>query len=266
MIRRLILWRHGRTEWNASARFQGHADPGLDDVGLDQAHAAAAVLVREQPDTIYSSDLRRAVSTARRLAELTGLPVTETPELRETNLGAWEGLTRDEVAVQFPDELAAWQAGDEIRRGQGETASEVADRAEAFLASVDGSAGETVVFVAHGGTNKALAARLMGLDAGLWMRLSPLANCHWSELRRDSRALGKWRLHSHNVGPLTAVPTRTETAAEGTPNVDSDEAPTNPPLARPAVYTGAEVAGAYRYGQLRGAIPPEASAAEPTAG
>ncbi len=214
-IERLILWRHGLTDWNSAGRFQGQQDVPLAPKGIRQAAEAAPYLAAERPSAIYSSDLSRAMQTAAALAELTGMEVNADRRLRETSLGRWEGLDRAEVAARYPEELAAWQRGDEVHRGDGESAPEVADRATALLAEIVPGYDGTVVLVAHGGTHKALLARLLGLPEEHWMQLSPLANCRWSELRRGSR--GSWRLHGHNVGPLAAL------EEESTPNVDSDE-------------------------------------------
>src|SRR5690606_6464496 len=73
--RKVVLWRHGRTGWNAQHRFQGHSDVPLDPVGVAQARAAAAVLARLGPSKIVSSDLQRARHTAQALADLVQLPV-----------------------------------------------------------------------------------------------------------------------------------------------------------------------------------------------
>jgi len=228
-IERLILWRHGLTAWNSAGRFQGQQDVPLAPKGLRQAAEAAPYLAAEQPTAIYSSDLSRAMQTAAALADLTGQPIHPDPRLRETSLGSWEGLDRAQVAARFPDELAAWQRGDEVHRGGGESAPQVADRAAALLAEIVHVHDGTVVLVAHGGTHKALTARVLGLPEEHWMQLSPLANCRWSELRRGHG--DTWRLHGHNVGPLAAL------EEESTPNVDSDETlsterPAPSPLAR----------------------------------
>ncbi len=194
-MRRLLLWRHGRTAWNAERRFQGHADVPLDVQGQGQAAAAATLLAVERPDVIVSSDLLRATQTAAALSERTGLPVRLDARLRETGLGGWEGLTAPEIEAAYPDEWRSWQAGETVRRGGGELREEVASRALAALADIDG---EVVVLVTHGGTAKVLAASLLGLPLGRWRVLAPLSNCHWSELRSGPDG---WRLDRHNVGP-----------------------------------------------------------------
>src|SRR5262245_22002704 len=88
---RLVLWRHGQTQWNVEGRFQGQSDIPLDQVGEQQAERAARLLAALQPTAIYSSDLTRATMTAAPLARLTGLTVISDKDLRERYGGLWEG-------------------------------------------------------------------------------------------------------------------------------------------------------------------------------
>ena len=97
---RLLLVRHGETDWNADGRLQGQTDRPLSDFGRTQAHRLACDLAEEKLDAIYSSDLARALETAEIVAERVGLPVLLDPDLREKDWGTWEGLTaveRDRV-------------------------------------------------------------------------------------------------------------------------------------------------------------------------
>ena len=93
---RVLLWRHGQTDWNIINRFQGHSDIPLNDVGRYQVQHAAEILAGMNPTTIISSDLGRAHETAKALAKLTGLSVSTDENLRETNGGLWEGKTGSE--------------------------------------------------------------------------------------------------------------------------------------------------------------------------
>jgi broad specificity phosphatase PhoE len=199
--RRVLLWRHGRTRWNVEHRFQGQADPPLDDVGKQQATAGARLLAGFAPTAIASSDLCRAVQTARPLAELLGLSVTLDARLRERSLGTWEGLTRDEVVRRHPEEYAHWLAGREAHQDGGESRAELAERVTAALAATEGG---TVVLVTHSATAMALTGRLLGLPVTGWRAVGPLANGRWSEFTRDEHG---WRLRAHNVGPLGAPAT-----------------------------------------------------------
>ena len=131
--RRVVLLRHGRTAWNAERRFQGQADPPLDEVGRAQAYEVAALIAALRPGLLVSSDAIRAMQTAEVVAEASALPVVKEPRLRERNLGHWEGLTREDVAERYPDEYADWMAGMDVSRRGGETREEVAARAERRL-------------------------------------------------------------------------------------------------------------------------------------
>ena len=99
---RLIVWRHGNTDWNAGNRVQGQTDIPLNELGREQAAAAAAMLAALKPDAIVASDLQRAARTAAALAALTGLPVRTDARLRERYFGQWQGLTMTEVADPVP--------------------------------------------------------------------------------------------------------------------------------------------------------------------
>ena len=87
---RIVVWRHGQTDWNKINRFQGHSDIPLNEVGKVQVTRAAQVLAGMNPTQIISSDLGRAIETAQALADLTGLNFSQHETLRETNGGLWE--------------------------------------------------------------------------------------------------------------------------------------------------------------------------------
>jgi len=201
----LLLLRHGRTEWNASRRFQGQEDVPLDPVGMAQAVAVAPLLAAREPVLLATSDLQRATATAGPTAARTGLPLAVDPRWREIALGAWQGLTGAQAAVRFPAEHAAWARGEDVRRGGGETYAEVGVRAaaaaQALVAAVEARGGGLVVVVTHGGTIRATLGSLLGLDPARWSLLGPVANVHCSVLRgAGSRGC---RLVAHNA-PLLA--------------------------------------------------------------
>jgi probable phosphoglycerate mutase len=190
----LVVWRHGRTAWNESGRFQGHLDPPLDPVGHDQARAAAVALNALAPSAVVSSDLSRAAATAAYL----GTYETD-PRLREIDVGEWGGLTRPEIEARFPDTYAAWLRGEDVRHEGGETVADVAARVrDAVLArlAASGAAGPLVV-VTHGGAARALVVALLGLPVSARAAFEVLDNAHWAALRRRGDG---WRLHAYNVG------------------------------------------------------------------
>jgi broad specificity phosphatase PhoE len=192
---RLVLWRHGQTQWNVEGRFQGQTDIPLDTLGEQQAERAARLLAALQPTVIYSSDLIRAMATAAPLARLTGLTVISEKDLRERYGGLWEGLTDVEIRAQYPVEHSQWLPP------SGEASTAVADRAAAAMDRIAETLapGSLAVVVSHGAALRLGAARLLGLPEELWGAVGPLANCSWSLLaRRRSR----WRLLEHNAGTL----------------------------------------------------------------
>jgi len=168
----LILARHGETDWNRDGRFQGHADPPLNQRGREQARALAEQLDQEPLDAIYSSDLRRAYETAEIIGEQKGLEVLVDPELRERDVGPWTGLTLSEVEERFPDQIRLWREGTisagESRESLGARVVEAARRIA--RAHPDGH----VLVITHGG-----AARMLRHAAGQDDHLSApgLANC-----------------------------------------------------------------------------------------
>ncbi|MEJ5945166.1 histidine phosphatase family protein [Pseudokineococcus basanitobsidens] len=195
----VVLWRHGRTAWNVEGRWQGHTDIPLDDEGLAQVEAAAAVLAARRPVRVVSSDLARARGTAGALALAADLPVTLDPRLREVHGGAWQGLRREEIAAGWPQEHAAWLAGEEVPAGDGgETRAQAGTRVAAAVreqsAGLDD--GQVLVCVGHGGSLGAGLVRLLGLpDGGV---LTGLRNARWTTLVRSGG--GTWRLLEHNAG------------------------------------------------------------------
>lgn len=195
-VRRLLLWRHGRTEWNAAGRFQGQLDPPLDEVGRRQARVAAPHLAAPLPEgtVVVSSDLVRAAETAVALTDVLGVPLRLDPRLREVGMGSWEGLTRQEVAERHPDQYADWLAGRPISGRGGEDSADVPVRALAAVAELPEA--PAAVVVTHGGTSARVIEALLGLGPEHRRVFGPLANCAWSELAEQS---GRWRLLRHNT-------------------------------------------------------------------
>lgn len=205
-----MLWRHGRTTWNAERRFQGQTDVDLDSTGTEQAWRAARLLATLAPTAIVSSDLRRAAVTAGELAAITGLPVAHDARLRETYAGEWQGLTSAEIDTAFREQSLAWGEGDiDIRPGGGETRLEVAARMvgaiEEAVAGIE--SGGTLVVVTHGGAARVAIGRLLGLPPSCWVALGGLANCCWSVLVEGSTG---WRLVEHNAGSVPQPPLNVE--------------------------------------------------------
>jgi glucosyl-3-phosphoglycerate phosphatase len=198
-VTRLIIWRHGQTEWNSTDRIQGQTDVSLDDVGRAQAAAAAVDLASIHPDVIVSSDLRRAADTANKLAVETGLPVHLDPRLREQHYGQWEGMTGAEVAAAYPEENARWRRGEPVHGFEIEDRDDLAKRAAAAARDAVARAdGGTIVLATHGVAAKYMLAEMLGWPREIISKIVGLSNCHWTELRHDP--IRGWALRAHNVG------------------------------------------------------------------
>ncbi|HLM21668.1 MAG TPA: histidine phosphatase family protein [Propionibacteriaceae bacterium] len=198
---RIIIWRHGRTEWNVVARFQGQADVPLDEVGYTQAARAADVLAAYRPTGLYSSDLSRSYQTAAMLAERTGLEITTDKRLREIHVGSWEGLVGKEIRAANPDLARRLWAGEDVRRSPtGESPSEVAERMAEALTEIADAAEDhsTVVVVTHGLAGRVGACRFVGLPFEHWRLFGGLSNCAWVSIDRH-RSGAYWRIEGYNV-------------------------------------------------------------------
>lgn len=198
-VERIVLWRHGETDYNAAGRMQGHLDSALTEVGWNQARFAVAALARFEPDLVIASDLRRATDTATVLTNAIGVPLRLDKRLRETHLGEWQGLTGSEVDVQAPGERERWRLDATWAPPGGEARVDVADRAGEVVADLarDDAEYGTVLLAAHGGLILALTAYLVDLPVALWPSLGGIGNCHWVELTRRA---GRWRLLAYNAG------------------------------------------------------------------
>ncbi|NIJ13268.1 broad specificity phosphatase PhoE [Saccharomonospora amisosensis] len=198
-LRRLVLWRHGETDFNSVGRMQGHLDSALTEVGWNQARFAVPALARFEPDLVIASDLRRATDTATVLTEAIGVPLRIDKRLRETHLGEWQGLTGADVDERAPGERDRWRADATWAPPGGESRVDVAARAyEVVDDLISGDdAYHTVLLAAHGGLIIALTARLLGLPIQLWPSLGGISNCHWVDLVRREQF---WRLHAYNAG------------------------------------------------------------------
>ena len=155
----IVLVRHGETDWNRDNRFQGRADPPLNDTGREQARVLAAELGTESFAAAYTSPLLRAAETAAILAGALRIDVVPDGSLMEVDVGSWSGLTRTEVEGRFPEGFARWL---EYGHGwdDGETYDELGDRVVSGLVDIAARhPGEVALAVTHGGPiRSALAA------------------------------------------------------------------------------------------------------------
>lgn len=148
----ITLVRHGQTDWNLARRFQGQTDIPLNQTGIEQANELASVLVGEQFDAIYASDLSRASQTATIIAETLGVTFTKDARLREICKGVFEGMVYDEVKEKYPDELQRDHDDPVNSRTPGaETVAEVAERMRAVADEIAARhPGGRILLVSHG--------------------------------------------------------------------------------------------------------------------
>jgi broad specificity phosphatase PhoE len=162
------LLRHGEVTDAETRRFIGHLDVPLSGHGERQCAAQAAVLRRLELAAVFSSDLARARRSAEIIAAPHGLTPVERAALREMSMGRWDGLTADEIRQREPDAFAEWMARvGEFPFPEGESVPDLLARAWPAFASICAEfAGRAVAIVAHGGTNRALLCRALGLPLG----------------------------------------------------------------------------------------------------
>jgi alpha-ribazole phosphatase len=152
---KLFLIRHGQTDWNIARRFQGQSDVSLNEVGRKQAMALADRLSAQHIDALYSSDLQRALETAKIIRKS---ECYSDARLREINFGDWEGLTYNEIKEKYPNALA--ERENDIYKNappNGETLEQLCERVRSMLDELYAKhKDQTVLVVAHGGVLQTL--------------------------------------------------------------------------------------------------------------
>jgi len=193
---RLILVRHGETEWNRTGRYQGFARTSLNEHGRWQAEQVARRLANWEIDAIYTSDLPRAYQTAEPIARRLRMPFNTTVALRELDVGEWEGLTVPEIQVEHAENWDACLV-DPIRTRLtgGESFAELAERVEvAFHQWQVQHAGQVVLAVTHGGPIQVLVCTILGLPLRFRRRLR-IGNTSITTLAHHN---GQWSLDTLN--------------------------------------------------------------------
>ena len=195
---RVVLIRHGESEWNAVGRWQGHGGIGLSSRGRAQAAAIAAFLSKYERDVrlIASSDLPRVTQTAEPAARAFGLDLHLDRRLREIDVGWWSGLTTPEIAERDPAAFAAYLAGDDVPRGGAETESQLRERVTAAVEELrDRCASGTLLVFCHGGPVRAMVGHVLGLTVRAQRGLAGPQNCSRTVLTHRA---GMLRLRCYN--------------------------------------------------------------------
>ena len=133
---KILLVRHGETDWNVAQRIQGSTDTPLNENGMAQARKLAEELAkRETPIVgVYTSKLKRAAKTAESVAKKLGKECIVLPGLEEINFGLWEGITWEQVEEQFPKEYQTWRQNRRYEHPpKGESYQELVERVVAAL-------------------------------------------------------------------------------------------------------------------------------------
>ncbi len=192
---RIILVRHGQTEWNRVERFRGRADVPLNETGLAQAEAAGRrIAVEWQPAAVYASPLSRAVQTAEAIARPLKLPVELAPGLVDIDYGQWQGLSPDEARRQWPQIVESWYNVPHVACiPGGETLEELHTRAMGAVRELAiRHEGQTIVLVSHTVINRVILLGVVG--AGLE---------HFWRLRQENGALNVFEVEGDRCTLVT---------------------------------------------------------------
>ena len=191
---RIILIRHGETQWNIEGRYQGQEDTHLSERGLRQGHMVAQGLKDTPIDAAISSPLERSYMTCAFCAELHGLDVLKDDRLLEINHGDWEGRLADDIEAQYPTEFHQWHTEPHLVTMPGPGGESLEDVRRRVRAAFDEYAavydGKTVLVAAHDAVNKAIICDVLGLDMS-----------HFWQIKQDNTCInvlecqdGRWRL------------------------------------------------------------------------
>ncbi len=200
---RLVVVRHGQSEWNAAGIFQGQAGPGLTALGRAQAERLAGHVAARFPEVarIARSDLARVAETAAPVEARFAVPVDVDVRLRELGIGTWTGRTYAEVRAEDPPGLAAWRRGEDVGSNGGERLVDFRARVRSWCAdALERVPGGTTLVITHGGVIRVLVAGVLGLAPESERRLNGPENTSVTVLERRD---GELSLASYNelLGP-----------------------------------------------------------------
>lgn len=204
---KLLLTRHGETEWNVIRRYQGQSDVPLNQTGIRQAEQLAKRLSTEKIDAIYASDLCRAVDTAQIIQNAQEHKITEVvadPRWRELSFGKWEGLNHEGIQAQWHDEATKWYA-DQVNSSPpgGETLLQLAERVQSALDELKNKhKDERVLVVSHSGAIQALLCLTLGVDLSRYWQFRILqASLTIISFHEDNAVLNLFNDISHLESP-----------------------------------------------------------------
>ncbi len=204
MRTRLIIVRHGETDWSCENRYCGSSDIELNNKGIWQAERIGQRLARENISRVYSSNMRRTMQTA--CVAFKGLKVESLSGLREINFGLFEGLTHAELTKKFPETYKNWlESPVETYIPEGETLADMAERVKTTLKGIlSSNMGNTIAVFTHVGPIKAILFEVLKMKlSAVWRIRQDLASINavefsdkgaTVELLNDTCHLGKdWK-------------------------------------------------------------------------
>jgi probable phosphoglycerate mutase len=172
---KLVLVRHGETEWNKLGRFQGHHDVDLNEKGAEQARETAQAVAKWQHSAVYSSPLHRALRVAEEISLLSGMPVVPMPEFMELKLGDLEGITGKELRKTWPELSVTWRSDPgRVTMPNGESLAELQERAWCALMDLEQAhqRDEAVIVVSHNFAIRTMIGKLLGVPMSNFHRMS----------------------------------------------------------------------------------------------
>lgn len=187
---RLLLVRHGQTDWNLEGRWQGSSEVPLNATGREEVERIAADLVLRRIDAVYSSPLSRSLDTARAIAQRQGLEVWPDARLREIGLGRWEGMLSGQIAGEYPALHRQWCVDPRpVRPPGGETIREVHDRVVAAVEEIAyRHSGGVLCLVTHKTAIVVIRCHYLGLELPAEMgKMPPNAACEVLEVELGPR-------------------------------------------------------------------------------
>jgi broad specificity phosphatase PhoE len=172
---KLVLVRHGETEWNKLGKFQGHFDIGMNARGKSQARETAQAVAEWRHTRVYSSPLSRTMEMAQEISQRSGSPVVPVPGFKELNLGDLEGITGEEMRTGWPEVYAAWREDPApVSMPNGESLVQLQDRAWNSLSGLleAHAQDESLVVVSHNFTIRAIIAKVLDMPLSSFHRMS----------------------------------------------------------------------------------------------
>jgi len=186
-MKRLLLVRHGETDWNYEHRLQGQQDLPLNETGIQQVELLASHLAAEPFDAAYSSDLDRAYETARIINQHHDLVIRKDERLREIAFGKYEGLTYKDIQSRYPQEYSTWINDHSVATHGGETVGQLGARVGALLTQIEADTHtQTVLIVGHGGPLRMLIALALRMSPDKYWRFR-MGNTSVSEVQANQK-------------------------------------------------------------------------------